>query len=287
METQIYNSIQQAVNEGVKSTKWFFIIFSLIFSGLGVFIGAFLKRRAENLAIDMHFERVLEQLKKTTKITEDIKADSAMLTEYNKTVGQQLATKDNFNDLLEQLKKTTKITEDIKADSAMLTEYNKTVGQQLATKDNFNDLLEQLKTQTKEVEKIRGIIATEIARREKIDDALLQYSKLQCSEFLEVYRMLYEAGEITETVNVDDFVKIIKEADQRILKPLTDFSAFVDEEDMKKLIYPVHNILDQFKYNPSRDAIKAFIDFRQSFYGLIASAINQIQSVYVDRGKSQ
>jgi len=98
--------------------------------------------------------------------------------------------------------------------------------------------------------------------------------------------MLYEKGEITETVDVADFVKIIKEADRRILKPLTDFRSVIDEP-IRKLIYPVHNILDQFQHNPSRNAIKAFLDFRRSFYDLIISAINQIQSVYVYRGKSR
>ncbi|HEU0050104.1 MAG TPA: hypothetical protein VFQ43_21115 [Nitrososphaera sp.] len=136
---------------------------------------------------------------------------------------------------------------------AFFGSYLNKLGEYRAATEHFDELLRQLKIQTKATEEIKGEIAAENTRRGKIDDTLFQYSKLQCSELLEVHRMLYESGEITETLDVADFVKKIKEADQRILKPLTDFRAFLDEP-VRQLIYPVHNMLEQFKYNPSKDA---------------------------------
>jgi hypothetical protein len=159
-------------------------------------------------------------------------------------------------------------------------------GEDIAANKNFNELLKQQKVLMKATEEIKGKIAAAFALSGKIDENLLQYSKLQCSELLEVHRMLYESGEITETLDVADFVKKIKEADQRILKPVTDYGVFINKP-IRQRIYQVHNILEQYKYNPSKDAIKAFIGFRRLFYDLIVNAITEIQSVYVYGEKSQ
>ena len=104
----------------------------------------------------------------------------------------------------------------------------------------------------------------DFARQGKMDDRLFEYARLQEAALREAYRLLYENEEV-ETAESRRFAEIVKDADYKVMKPLTDFAPFLDQ-DIRSRIYAVHAVLDQMTYDPSDDAIRNFLAFKSNFY---------------------
>ena len=118
----------------------------------------------------------------------------------------------------------------------------------------------------------------------KIDDQLLRYAEAQIPAPWRSYRLLYE-GEVTESLETSKFVTIIKEADQAIEKPYTDYNHVINLQ-VSASVKRVRNFLDQYKYNPSRRAIKHFLDFdlKDKFYQLVKDADQTIKAQCIKIG---
>lgn len=112
MDPELINKINQAVSEGLASTRWLLIALSLIAAAIGAFVGPYLKKKAEDLATKENFRDLLDQLIKQTKATEKIKGEVAEQT------GSSIeALKAEFAEDLESLKGRIAIaTEDRKAE---------------------------------------------------------------------------------------------------------------------------------------------------------------------------
>lgn len=111
-----------------------------------------------------------------------------------------------------------------------------------------------------------------IVQRAKIDDQLLRYAEAQIPALWRSYRLLYEGG-ITESLEANEFVTIITEADEAIEKPYTDYTHVINPQ-VSASIKKVRNVLDQYKYSPSKRAIKHFLDLelKERFYQLVKDA---------------
>lgn len=111
---------------------------------------------------------------------------------------------------------------------------------------------------------------TMIDPRDPIFKKKVKYSQAQAKALLEAYRVIYEnpAGPITTP---SELVQVVTKADALIMSPLTGYTAFLDDVT-KNEIYNIHNILEQFKYNPSQNAIRDLMNFKHEFYQLIEQA---------------
>ena len=97
---QIKAIVEAALNEGRTFPWWTYILaFALAFAGS--YLGAYGKRKAENLATKEDFDALLTQVKKTTEETEKIKTDIARIS----WVDQQRWTlkRELYMELLESL----------------------------------------------------------------------------------------------------------------------------------------------------------------------------------------
>jgi hypothetical protein len=112
--------------------------------------------------------------------------------------------------------------------------------------------------------------------RGKIDDKLLQYSQEQVKVLLEVYRTLYE-GQLSESTSAENFQEIISDSDKKILKPITDYRAFLSKK-ITDPVYTVHSILAQFKESTSKESLISFLKFRHEFFRLMQRAIENVQT---------
>ena len=68
--------IRKAINEGMLFPWWSYLLV-VIATFVGGFLGAYFKRKGENLATKEDYESLLEQVKKTTSATESIKLNLA------------------------------------------------------------------------------------------------------------------------------------------------------------------------------------------------------------------
>ena len=68
--------INRALEEGL-TFPWWLYLSAIIATFVGGFMGAYLKRKGENLATKEDYDSLLEQVKKTTTATESIKNDLA------------------------------------------------------------------------------------------------------------------------------------------------------------------------------------------------------------------
>lgn len=142
-----------------------------------------------------------------------------------------------------------------------------------------------LKNKLKEIEATHRKKLDEITtnykmtHRSKIDDRLIEYAPIQIKALLEAYRKLYE-GEVELSVKSFTNPNIIQEAEEMIMKPFTEFSAYLNDPT-KSCIYSIHNFLEQFKYDPSENSIRNFKELKGKFYNdFIQTAIKTInQSV--------
>jgi hypothetical protein len=77
MDPELVKLIQQAVRDGLTSSAWIVMVTGIIAAGLGAFVGAYLKGKAEHLATKEDFGELLRQMEVQTSATEQIKADVA------------------------------------------------------------------------------------------------------------------------------------------------------------------------------------------------------------------
>jgi hypothetical protein len=75
MDADQIKLIQQAVSEGLESTRWLLVLVGLIAAGAGAFFDSYLRKRGEDRAIKEGFQGFLEQLRRQTEVTEAIKAE--------------------------------------------------------------------------------------------------------------------------------------------------------------------------------------------------------------------
>jgi len=73
---EIANIVQRVVSEGTHFPWWVYL-WILLAPLAGGFLGAYLKKKAENLATKEDYESLLTQVKKTTEETESIKTELA------------------------------------------------------------------------------------------------------------------------------------------------------------------------------------------------------------------
>src|SRR6266851_1091511 len=93
---------------------------------------------------------------------------------------------------------------------------------------------------------------------EKRKNMLRKYRLEQESALMEAYRMLYERdkGKGITDLSQTEFVKIIKKADNIIMKPFTKKLAELPHDVRTKMYNDIHNVLAQFKPHPMlRDEI--------------------------------
>jgi len=91
-------------------------------------------------------------------------------------------------------------------------------------------------------------------RREKQETerrkTLGKYALLQGAALWKAYRKLYEDVDMRK-LSQQEFLKLISDADELIMKPFTDYHSVLPE-DLKARIYnEIHNDLAQFKPDPS------------------------------------
>ncbi len=73
---EIENIVQRVIAEGVQFPWWVYL-WIVLAPFVGGFFGAYLKKKAENLAAKENYESLLAQVKKTTEETESIKNELA------------------------------------------------------------------------------------------------------------------------------------------------------------------------------------------------------------------
>jgi hypothetical protein len=73
---ELENIVQRVVSEGVQFPWWVYL-WIVLAPLAGGFLGAYLKKKAENLATKEDYESLLAQVKKTTEETEGIKTELA------------------------------------------------------------------------------------------------------------------------------------------------------------------------------------------------------------------
>ena len=91
MDPEQYKLIQQAVNKSLALNPWFLLLLSFIAAGLGSYAAAYLKTKGKNLATKEDFDQVLDQLKRQTAATEEIKGKVAEQIEGVKAGYQESA----------------------------------------------------------------------------------------------------------------------------------------------------------------------------------------------------
>lgn len=75
MDPELLKLLQQAIRDGISAASWMVMVLTLAAAGIGAFLGAYLKKRGENLATKEDFGDLLQQIKAQTQATEEIKAE--------------------------------------------------------------------------------------------------------------------------------------------------------------------------------------------------------------------
>jgi hypothetical protein len=96
MDANVVQLIQEAVEKGITSQRWPFLIILVVGAALAAFLGSYLKKKGEHRAQDEVSEKLLEQLIVQTRATEEIKGNIAAevgssTTRLQATMAEQLA----------------------------------------------------------------------------------------------------------------------------------------------------------------------------------------------------
>jgi hypothetical protein len=75
MDPELVKLVQQASDDQMSVRVWITALAGLLCAGLGAFLGAYLKKKADNLATAEDFRGLLEQVKLQTKATEEIRTE--------------------------------------------------------------------------------------------------------------------------------------------------------------------------------------------------------------------
>lgn len=76
-QDQLSVLVREAVAQGLASGLWLFVVGTVCASAIGAFAGAYLKKKAELVALDEQFQVTLRQLQEQTRVLEGIKAEVA------------------------------------------------------------------------------------------------------------------------------------------------------------------------------------------------------------------
>ena len=76
-QDQLFVLVREAVAQGLASGLWLFVVGAVCASAIGAFAGAYLKKKAELVALDEQFQVTLRQLQEQTRVLEGIKAEVA------------------------------------------------------------------------------------------------------------------------------------------------------------------------------------------------------------------
>jgi hypothetical protein len=124
-----------------------------------------------------------------------------------------------------------------------------------------------------------------LERREKQEtktrETLGKYAQPQESALLTAYRNLYEKVDMRE-LSQKQFLKLISEADELIMKPFTDYRSDLPPDLQARIYDDIHNDLAQFKPDPTfpreieREAIVALFEHRERFQKKIESVVNEL-----------
>jgi hypothetical protein len=74
-QDQLLALVREAVEQGLASGLWLFVVGTICASAIGAFAGSYLKKKAELAALDEQFQTALLQLQQQTRAIEGIKAE--------------------------------------------------------------------------------------------------------------------------------------------------------------------------------------------------------------------
>lgn len=93
--------------------------------------------------------------------------------------------------------------------------------------------------------------------------------------------MLYE-GDINDATEPSNFVEIVRKADKRFMKPYTKYKLLLDKS-VKLRIIKIHNILEQFLHEPTKEAISRFMAYKDTFYKEVEEAGSMIKKKCIQK----
>lgn len=131
---EVHSLIEAALRNGV-SFPWWNYALAFALSMLGAYAGAYFKRKAEDQAAEEHFDILREQLGKTTKDTEEIKANLSSRNWLNQQ--QWNFREQRYSELLSHL---TKLSLSLQDQSAYFIEPGSEHDQSRVEGDHFRDL---------------------------------------------------------------------------------------------------------------------------------------------------
>jgi len=103
MDAGLLALIEKAVREGIASQLWLIIVVAVVGSGLGAFLGAYLKKKAEHTAVRENFAEALRQLQEQTKVAEGIKSGfSEELEKLKALLGQNVFIRDLYGSSIKE-----------------------------------------------------------------------------------------------------------------------------------------------------------------------------------------
>jgi hypothetical protein len=174
---QVKAIIEAATKEGVAFPWWAYLL-AFVVAFAGSYFGAYAKRKAENLATKEDFDALLDQVKKTTKETEQIKMDISRVS----WVDQQRWTlkRELYMELLDSLysekEAVFKLSDEEKRDVPKEPEL-------VALRDSFiRENRAQSLAAIKRISKVRGVagvLLTEDAQKALDEIAFVWYDSIE------------------------------------------------------------------------------------------------------------
>src|SRR5271165_1086413 len=129
------------------------------------------------------------------------------------------------------------------------------------------------------LKKLIGVIADRYTADRKTLNAQFadigEFVKTQSVALIKAYVQIFEGKDALDAEG-KGFSEIVAKADNELMRPLRQFEAKLDDETKKK-IFDVHNILAQFYPNASPDAIKSFKSRKGEFYRMIDETIKALR----------
>jgi hypothetical protein len=97
VDPETLNLLQKAIREGISSASWTMLITAVISAGFGAFLGSYLQRKGEDLAMNENFKEVNKQVTDLAQITEGIKQRFAIeLKEMDRIQAQHVFVRELY-----------------------------------------------------------------------------------------------------------------------------------------------------------------------------------------------
>jgi len=109
------------------------------------------------------------------------------------------------------------------------------------------------------------------------DDALHKYASLQENAMLRAYRLLYEGKNIKDLTQ-KELEAVVSEADDIIMKPFTEYRAYLDDEIIFK-IYDLHNILAQYKPHQTLKSHQLSSEAKNNLFNYKNKFLKQVENI--------